>query len=80
MIHTATPICIEKRFDTLRGIISQYHERLTQMEATVVELFATNQLAAISKSIEEKHRIERLVKKLEHFVEHWEEAAEIGID
>ncbi|WP_232698202.1 hypothetical protein [Brevibacillus daliensis] len=74
------PICIEMRFDLIRKIISDYQALLKHMETEVVELFATNQLEAISICLEEKKRVEVVIIKLQHFVDKWEARSEMGID
>jgi len=72
-------IRLEHRFDLLREIIAGYRMRLQEMEQEVVELFAANQLSAISSCMSEKQQIVRLIQRLEQFVEHWEAAQESGI-
>ncbi|MGD8189762.1 hypothetical protein ACQCN2_07250 [Brevibacillus ginsengisoli] len=64
----------------MREVVQMYRLRLVQMEQEVVELFATNQLQAISTCIMEKQRIEQRVQKLEVFIEHWEPLADMKID
>lgn len=73
-------IQLEQRFNLLREVIQMYQLRLSQMEKEVVNLFATNQLDAISACILEKQRIEQRVQKLTGFVEHWEPLADMKID
>ncbi len=77
---TETSIYIEKRFEVLRNIIAMYQARITYMEKEVVQLFAANQLDAILECMQEKQRIELLVKKLDQFVTHWEAIADMSID
>ncbi len=73
-------IPLEQRFNLLREVIDLYRMQLAQMEQQVVDLFATNQLAAISACILEKQRIEQRVQKLEGFLAHWEPLADMKID
>jgi hypothetical protein len=72
-------IRFEHRFGLLREVIAGYRIRLQSMEQEVVELFAANQLSAISTCMSEKQRIVRLIQRLEQFVEHWEASQESGI-
>jgi hypothetical protein len=72
-------IRFEHRFALLREVIAGYRIRLQSMEQEVVELFAANQLSAISTCMSEKQRIVRLIQRLEQFVEHWEASQESGI-
>jgi hypothetical protein len=80
MSTVETSIRLEQRFNLLREIIANYRIRLKIMEEQVVQLFASNQLSAISESIREKQRIERRLQKLEQFVAHWEPLADMSID
>lgn len=73
-------IQLEQRFNLLREVIRMYRYRLVQMEQEVVDLFATNQLTAISTCIMEKQQIEQRVQKLESFIQHWEPLADMKID
>ncbi|MED1855027.1 hypothetical protein P4V33_25905 [Brevibacillus borstelensis] len=72
-------IRLEVRFALLRDIIASYRIRLQEMERKVVELFAANQLAAISECMEEQQRIVRLIRKLEQFIKEWESVQDVGI-
>ncbi|MBM7110670.1 hypothetical protein SAM19_04079 [Brevibacillus laterosporus] len=73
-------ICMEKRFYVIREIILQYEARLKHMEMMVVQFFSTNQLEAISECVAERERIEKLIKKLQQFVEKWEAYTDMSID
>jgi intracellular sulfur oxidation DsrE/DsrF family protein len=73
-------IRLEHRFAILHEVIADYRSRLQRMEAEVVELFASNQISAISERIQEKQRIVRLVQKLEQFVACWESVEHTAID
>lgn len=73
-------ICMEKRFYVIREIILQYEARLKRMEMMVVQFFSTNQLEAISECVDERERIEKLIKKLQQFVEKWEAYTDMSID
>ena len=72
-------IRLEQRFDLLRDIIASYRIRLQDMEREVVELFAANQLSAISTCMSEKQRIVRLMNRLELFISQWEGNGDVGI-
>ncbi len=72
-------IRFEHRFGLLREVIAGYRIRLQEMEREVVELFAANQLTAISSCMSEKQRIVRLIQRLEQFVDHWEASQDTGI-
>lgn len=80
MSQVESSIRLEQRFAILHEIIRDYRSQLVKMEAEVVELFAGNQLSAISERIQEKQRITNLVQKLEQFVAHWESVEQTGID
>lgn len=67
-------IRLEQRFAVLRGIITQEHVRLKEMEEQVIRLFEANQANAISHIIRDKERFERRVKRLEQFISKWETA------
>ncbi|MBG9786340.1 MULTISPECIES: hypothetical protein [Brevibacillus] len=71
---------MEKRFYVIREIILQYEARLKRMEMMVVQFFTTNQLEAISECVDERERIEKLIKKLQQFVEKWEAYTDMSID
>lgn len=73
-------IRLESRFTLLREIVAGYRIRLQEMEAEVVQLFASNQLDAISERMEEKQQISMLIQKLEHFINRWEALADFTID
>jgi len=77
---TVDSIYIEQRFDILRNIIAMYQARLKYMEQEVVELFSTSQLHAIEECMQEKQRLEAMVKRLEQFVSYWEANASLSID
>ncbi|MGN7471593.1 hypothetical protein [Brevibacillus sp. SAFN-007a] len=72
-------IRLEQRFDLLRDVIASYRIRLQDMEQEVVELFAANQLSAISACMSEKQRIVRLMNRLELFISQWEGNSDVGI-
>ncbi|MFD2369286.1 hypothetical protein ACFSO0_04735 [Brevibacillus sp. GCM10020057] len=72
-------IRLEQRFALLREVIASYRIRLQEMEQEVVQLFATNQLPAISACMDEKQRIVRLMNRLEKFIIQWEHNGEVGI-
>ncbi|EJL41921.1 hypothetical protein BAG01nite_13590 [Brevibacillus agri] len=72
-------IRLEQRFDLLRDVIASYRIRLQDMEQEVVELFAANQLSAISACMSEKQRIVRLMNRLELFISQWEGKSDVGI-
>lgn len=72
-------IRFEQRFTLLREIIASYRIRLQEMEKEVVELFATNQLTAISACMSEKQRIVLLMNRLEQFIDQWERSSDVGI-
>lgn len=72
-------IRFEQRFALLREIIASYRIRLQEMEQEVVELFATNQLTAISACMSEKQRIVLLMNRLEQFIDQWERSSDVGI-
>ncbi|CAM3528739.1 MULTISPECIES: hypothetical protein [Brevibacillus] len=72
-------IRFEQRFVLLREIIASYRIRLQEMEQEVVELFATNQLTAISACMSEKQRIVLLMNRLEQFIDQWERSRDVGI-
>lgn len=73
-------IRIDQRFDILREVIADYRLQVQKMESEVVELFASDQLSAISERIREKQRIVRLIQHLEQFVDYWEAASDSSID
>ncbi|MFY0545739.1 hypothetical protein [Brevibacillus sp. H7] len=79
MSNLEAMIRFEHRFGLLRDIIAGYRIRLRDMEQEVVELFAANQLSAISTCMSEKQRIVRLIQRLEQFVETWEASQDGGI-
>lgn len=72
-------IRFEQRFALLREVIAGYRIQLQKMEQEVVELFATNQLSAISACMSERQRIVSLMNRLEQFVRKWESGADTGI-
>lgn len=72
-------IRLEQRFALLREVIARYRIRLQEMEQEVVQLFATNQLSAISACMGEKQRIVRLMNRLEQFIIQWENSGDVGI-
>ena len=72
-------IRLEQRFVLLREIIACYRIRLQRMEQEVVELFAENQLSAISACMREKQRIVWRIARLEQFVQQYETTNEAGI-
>jgi hypothetical protein len=72
-------IRLEQRFVLLREVIAGYRIQLQKMEQEVVELFATNQLSAISACMSERQRIVSLMNRLEQFVRKWEAGADAGI-
>jgi hypothetical protein len=80
MSGTQARIRLEQRFALLREIVAGYRIRLQEMEAEVVQLFAGNQLAAISERMEEKQRISILIQRLEQFINRWEAYADFTID
>lgn len=79
MSKLGATIRLEQRFALLREIIAGYRIRLQEMEQEVVELFATNQLAAISACMSEKQRIVTLMNRLEQFIIYWEGNSDVGI-
>ncbi|QQE75639.1 hypothetical protein KDJ56_06755 [Brevibacillus composti] len=79
MSNLEAKIRLEVRFDLLREVITSYRMRLQEMEVEVVELFAANQLSAISECMREQERISRLIRKLERFILEWETAETTGI-
>jgi hypothetical protein len=72
-------IRFEQRFALLREIIASYRIQLQVMEQEVVELFAANQLTAISACMSEKQRIVTLMNRLEQFIDQWERSHDVGI-
>lgn len=72
-------IRLEQRFALLREVIASYRIRLHKMEQEVVELFAANQLSAISACMSEKQRIVSRITRLEQFVRQWEAENDAGI-
>lgn len=80
MTQIKAPIRLEYRFALMREIVANYRIRLKEMEDEVVQLFDSNQLAAISECVEEKQRISTLIQRLEQFIHRWEALADMSID